>query len=171
MTRKLCVGIFDSPEGLLAATRAARESGRTIYDTYVPWPIHGLEEAMGVARSRLGVVCFMLGCLGLATALGFQLWVSTRSWPLNIGGKSFDALPALIPITFELMVLFAAVGTIIVFFIRARLWPGAKPRIAFEGATNDRFILALETSQEQADAIAGFLRDRGAEEVREVELP
>ncbi len=171
MTHKLCIASFDSPEDLLSATRAARESGRKIYDTYVPWPVHGLEEAMGVARSRLGVVCFMLGSLGVATALGFQLWVSTRSWPLNIGGKPFDALPALIPITFELMVLFAAVGTIIVFFIRSRLWPGAQPGIALEGATNDRFILALETNADDAEEIAGFVRDRGAAEVREVDLP
>ncbi len=91
-------------------------------------------------------------------------------WPVNIGGKSVSALPALIPITFEITVLFAAVGTVIAFFLRARLWPGKchvplDPRI-----TDDRFILVLEARDQDIAQTRKLLLDLGAEETRELEV-
>jgi hypothetical protein len=121
MNRKSLTGVFPGADNLLAACRAAREADLSIHDAYTPYAVHGLDEAMGIRPTRLGIVCFILGFLGFSIALGFQLWASAWDWPLNIGGKSFSAVPALVPVTFELTVLFAALGTVLAIFIRARL--------------------------------------------------
>lgn len=168
MAHELVLGTFDGEEKLLGAARAAREGGLAIHDTYVPYAVHGLTEAMGLSRSRLGEVAFWLGLTGLLFGLGYQLYASAISWPLNIGGKSVTAIPALIPIAFELMVLFAAVGTVIVFLFKFRLWPGQAARLFDPGVTDDRFVLALEAG-EGGDA-REFLAGRGALEIRRVEV-
>ena len=85
---------------------------------------------------------------------------------MNIGGKSHSALPALVPITFEMMVLFAALGTVLAFFVRVRLWPGRQPDLPATGITDDRFVLVLEGEA----AAREFLEDQGAEEIRETEV-
>jgi hypothetical protein len=162
----LVVGSFDDDERLLAACRAARDSGIAIHDTYVPFAVHGLDEAMGLRRTRLTIACFVLGLTGLVVALGSQLWATVTDWPVNIGGKSHSAIPALIPITFELTILFAAIGTVLVFFFRTKLWPGKEITPLDAGATNDRFLLVLEAAGEEA---ADLLREQGAADVRAVE--
>jgi len=165
-TGTLVVGVFECDEKLLTACRAARERGIAIHDTYVPFAVHGLDEAMGLRRTRLTVVCFVLGLLGLAIALGFQLWATVSDWPVNIGGKSHSAIPALIPITFELTILFAAIGTVLVFFGRAKLWPGKEFTPLDAAATDDRFLLVLE---DEGEGAATLLDELGAIDIRELE--
>lgn len=170
MPHKLVVGNFSEEETLLSATCAARDEGLDIFDTFTPYAIHGLDEAMGLKRSRLGIVCFFLGLIGLILALWFQLWISTTDWPLNIGGKSFAALPALIPIAFEVTVLFAAVGTVIVLFYRARLWPGKEAENLFPDVTDNVFVLAITQADDSKADMNEWFRDKGAFEIREVEI-
>jgi hypothetical protein len=163
------IGIFDGEEQLLAACRAARDGDVEIHDAYTPYAVHGLDEAMGLRRSRLAQVCFWLGALGCATALGFQLWATTVDWPVNIGGKSFSALPALIPITFEVTVLFAALGTVLVFFLRTRLFPGKGVTLSHPSVTDDRFVLVLEAGQHRTEA-REILATSGAVEITDGEV-
>ena len=162
---KLVAATFLLEDELLAACRAAREQEVPIHDAFTPYAVHGLDEAMGLERTRLPMVCFLLGMTGCLLALGFQVWASAVDWPLNVGGKSFSAVPALIPITFEMTVLFAAVGTVIVFLGRARLWPGRRRRPLDLGITDDRFLLVLEGPDAHA-----LLEKQGGAEVREVEV-
>lgn len=169
MSRKGITGTFRSEEDLIAACRKAREEGFVIRDAYTPFAVHGLDEAMGLRPSRLGVVCFILGLLGLSLALGFQLWTSAWDWPLNIGGKSVSALPALIPVTFELTILFAAVGTVIAIFIVARLLPGRQPALPAPGITDDRFVLVLEASDGGLPRARKLLEEHRGEDVTESE--
>jgi hypothetical protein len=152
------VGYFDDEGQLLAATRAARDAGLEIRDAFVPYAVHGLDEAMGQRRSRLTWVCFAAGLAGGALALSFQLWVSVVSWPLNIGGKPFASVPAFIPVTFELTVLSAALVSAAAFLFRSRLFPGKRaaprPRV-----TDDRFALVLARDEVRGRAL---LREAGA---------
>ena len=151
---------FADDAALLAATRAAHAAGIAIDDAYTPYAVHGLDEAMGLRRSRLPWVCFAAGGFGATLALSFQLWTSTLSWPLNVGGKPFASIPAFIPVTFELTVLCAALVSAATFLFRSRLFPGRRaappPRV-----TDDRFALVVADS-EQARRI---LRDAGAHEI------
>ncbi len=155
------IATFDDADRLLAATRAARAAGHTIADAFTPYPIHGLDDAMGLRRSRLGWVCFAAGLFGGTFAMSFQLWAAVASWPLNVGGKPFASVPAFLPITFELTVLTAALVSAGTFLLRSRLFPGkhvvARPRV-----TDDRFILVLQTGGKAAEAL---LWSAGAVEV------
>jgi len=166
MATEQIVGLFESEEELLSATRAAREAGFTVHDVYTPYAVHGLDEAMGLGRSRLSVVCFVCGLAGLSGGLLFQLWVSAVDWPMNIGGKSYTAVPALIPIAFELTILLAAIGTVVAFFAGARLWPGQTEAVIDPSITDDRFAVALVCKGRTQEELSRFLRERGAADIR-----
>lgn len=156
------VGYFDSEDAILAATRKARDAGHRVADVFTPYAVHGLDEAMGLRPSRLPWVCFIVGMTGATLAMGFQVWTSTVSWPLNVGGKPFASVPAFIPVTFEVTVLTAALSSALAFFLRSKLFPG-KRSIVLPHVTDDRFALALAggTSAEQT-----FLIEAGATDVQ-----
>lgn len=143
MSRRLLVSSFAHENDLLAATRAAREQGYTILDAYTPFAVHGLDKAMGMRSTRLAWATLILGISGAVAKLWFQIWTSATSWPVNVGGKPLKSVPAFVPVTFEVMVLFAGVGTVLIFLAMRKLWPGKKPAFIYDGATNDRFILVL----------------------------
>jgi hypothetical protein len=136
------VAFFEGEEAFLQAAEAARAAGLAIEDAFVPYAVHGMDDALGLRRSRLTWVCFLAGLTGGTFALSFQLWTSAVSWPLNIGGKPLASYPAFVPVTFELTVLTAALVSAVTFFVRSRLFPGKKattlPRV-----TDDRFALVI----------------------------
>jgi ActD protein len=147
MSRRLLYGTFRDEASILAATRAVRAQGYEIVDVYTPYAVHGLDQAMGLRRSRLGLACFALGALGLGCTLAFEYWTSAVSWPLNVGGKPWNSWPAFIPVAFELTVLCAGLGTVLAFLLRSRLFPGRHPVLATARVTDDEFVLVLvETS-------------------------
>ena len=156
------VATFTDEAGLLAATRAARAAGVPIDDAYTPYAVHGLDEAMGLRRSRLTWVCFAAGLTGATLALGFQLWTSVVSWPLNVGGKPFASVPAFIPVTFELTVLSAALVSAATFLLRSHLGPGRRV-VPLPRVTDDRFTLVLGDGGESARRL---MREAGAEEIQ-----
>ncbi|MEO8167447.1 MAG: DUF3341 domain-containing protein, partial [bacterium] len=143
MSRRLLVSVFESDHDIIGATRTAREQGYRIVDAYTPYAVHGLDKAMGVRPTRIAWLCFLFGLTGAAAKLWFQIWTSAFDWPVNVGGKPLTSLPAFIPVTFEVMVLFAGVGTVLSFFLISKMWPGKKPHVVYKGATNDRFVLVL----------------------------
>ncbi len=144
MSRRQLLATFAREEDLLEATLAARASGLTIRDAYTPYAVHGLAEAMDLPPSRLPWVCFALGLFGAAAKVWFEYWTTGVDWPVNVGGKPWNSLPAFVPVTFEVMVLFAGLSTVAAFLLVARLWPG-KPAVPPQaGVTNDRFLLIVE---------------------------
>ncbi len=151
MSKRLLVSVFGHESDILGATRAAREAGYTIEDVFTPYAVHGLDAAQGLKKSRLPFVCFGLGLTGAAAKLWYQLWTSATSWPVNVGGKPLKSVPAFVPVTFEIMVLFAGVGTVIALLIASRLWFGRKPKVLYERSTDDRFILVLEETDAMFD--------------------
>ncbi|MCZ2079033.1 MAG: DUF3341 domain-containing protein [Bryobacteraceae bacterium] len=158
MNRRVLIGIFDDEEDVLGATRAVREQGLKIVDVYAPYAVHGLDKAMGLQPSRLPWVCFLLGLFGAAAKVWFEYWTTAFDWPLNVGGKPWDSLPAFVPITFEVMVLFAGLSTVFAFFLVGRLWPGRKATPVHPGVTDDRFAVVIE----ETDALFDPARVRKA---------
>lgn len=143
MSRRLLVSYFGHENDLLAATRTAREHGYTIHDAYTPFAVHGLDKAMGMRPTRLAWATLILGLSGAAAKLWFQIWTSATSWPVNVGGKPLKSVPAFVPVTFEVMVLFAGVGSVLLFLAMRKLWPGKKPQAVYPGVTDNRFALVL----------------------------
>lgn len=151
MSRRLLVSVFGSAQDIIDAAKTASEKGYDIVDTYTPYAVHGLDTAMGVTPTRLAFVCFALGLSGAVAKLGFQIWTSAWDWPVNVGGKPLVSIPAFVPVTFEVMVLFAGVGTVLAFFLRSKLFPGKKPKAVYERVTNDRFVLVLAQNDASFD--------------------
>ncbi|MBM4169334.1 MAG: DUF3341 domain-containing protein [Ignavibacteria bacterium] len=143
MTERLLVATFGGERDIVDATRAAKDAGYHIVDVYAPYAIHGLDKAMGLRPSRLPWICFGLGLTGAIAKLWYQIWTSATSWPVNVGGKPLSSVPAFVPVTFEIMVLFAGVGTVLAFFFVSRLRPGKHPKVLYERVTNDKFVLVL----------------------------
>jgi hypothetical protein len=174
VSRRLLIGVFEREEDILNATRASRTLGYKLVDAYAPYAVHGLDEAMGLAPSRLPWVCFALGLAGAAFKVWFEFWTTSVNWPVNVGGKPWNSLPAFVPITFEVMVLTAGVSTVLAFLAVTRLLPGRKAKLPRARVTDDEFVLVLEESDAAFDVarvrrlLSGFNAVRVEERVGEV---
>ena len=163
--KKFAVGCFDDEAVLFPAVKQVRKAGYKIHDVYSPMPIHGLDTAMGLRDTSLHTAGFIYAITGTATALSFMSWVFTSDWPLNIGGKPHFALPAWIPITFELTVLFSAVGMVLTFCYLCQLAPFVKKEHFHPRATDDLFVMAIELTPKTNEAdLTSFLQSAGAKE-------
>ncbi len=171
MSRRVLIGIFDSEDAILDVTDAARRRGLKIVDVFAPYAVHGLDKAMGLERSKLPWVCLLLGLGGATFKVWFEYWTTASDWPINVGGKPWNSLPAFVPITFEVMVLFAGISTVLAFFGMSRLWPGRKAVLLDPRVTNDRFALVLEENDAAFDVeeVEQFLRGHNALRVEERE--
>lgn len=164
---KYIVGLFDDDETLLKAVSAVRKAGVKIHDVLTPFPVHGLDSAMGIKESRLHTVGFIAGAIGCISAISFIIWTNTASYPLNIGGKPFAAIPSYIPITFEITVLSASVTMVIAFFVRSGLSIFKEPRIFDERITDNRFAMIFDVKEVDANKAKETLKQAGAVEVNE----
>ncbi len=169
---KLILGIYDDPDKVLAATRNVRKAGFDIKDVYTPFPIHGIDKAMGIQRSRLGIAAFMFAMTGLLTAVVMMVYMSWGDdWAINIGGKPNLHIPTYIPVTFELSILFTAFGMVATFFIVSKMAHGKNPTLMDIRQTDDRIVIAVNLNNTgDSDAISKIFQSNGALEVRERDL-
>ncbi|HLT08099.1 MAG TPA: DUF3341 domain-containing protein [Cyclobacteriaceae bacterium] len=166
--KNFILGIYDDEDVLKNAVTTVRENGIKIHEVYTPYPIHGLEDVLGYKRSRLPIAAFLFGLLGTSLALTMQIYMLGFDWPMIIGGKDHIALPAFIPVTFELTVLLAAFGMVTVFFISTNLKPWAQPRIFDVRSTDDKHVMAIDIANNasiELDKIKDLLKGTGASEV------
>jgi hypothetical protein len=172
MPSQFIVATYSDAEALLHGVRLATEENFRVYDVFSPDPIHGLDHAMGVRRSRLPWVTFLVGVLALAFALAFQFYTTVLDWPLNVGGKPDNSTLAFVPICFELTVLLSGLATVAALFLRTRLYPGKKELLFAEGVTNDTFALVLRRRETGFDAQRALrlLKESGADWVNEKEV-
>lgn len=167
--KKFIVGNFDDEAVLFPAVKSVRKSGHKIYEIYTPFPIHGLDKAMGLRDTSLHTAGFIYAAIGTATALGFISWALAVDWQIVFGGKPFFSLPAWIPIMFELTVLFSSVGMVLTFCYLCQLAPFVKKDHFNLRSTDDLFVMVLESTgrTNEAETIA-FLESLGAKDVKAV---
>jgi Protein of unknown function (DUF3341) len=166
MVKKFVVGCFDDENVLFPAIKNVRRAGYKIHDVYTPFPLHGLDHAMGIRETSLHTVGFIFGITGTAIALTCMGWIFTKDWPLNIGGKPHFPLPAFIPITFELTVLMASVGMVLTFCYLCQMSPFLKKHHFHLRATDDLFVMAIECTAKTNEAdVINFLENNGAIEI------
>jgi hypothetical protein len=163
---------FTSPAELYHACEGVRDAGYTRWDAHAPFPVHGLERAMGLKASRLPWISLVLALGGAVAGMALQGWVSTIAYPLVISGKPFFSWPAFVPVTFELAVLGGALGAVFGMFAMNQLPTLHHPLFAsraFERASDDGFFISIESWDPQfdRDRTVDLLRRLGA---REVEL-
>jgi hypothetical protein len=169
MPRSFLVATFSDADDLVGAVRAARSKNFRIYDVYAPYPIHHLDDAMGIRRTRLSWITLAAGTFGFFSGLLLQFYTSVLDWPLNVGGKPDNSTLAFIPISFELTVLFGGLATVAAFFLRARLFPGKRECLVVPGVTNDVFALVLRKRDVSFDARLAYeiLEENGAAAIEE----
>jgi hypothetical protein len=181
------IGFFEDTDTLIQATAKVREANYQHFDTFTPYPVHGLEAAQGLKRSPLPFVTLAAGLTGCTLGFLLQYWTSVIDWPLNVGGKPFNSWPAFIPVTFECTILFAGLATVGAMFLLNGL-PNIRRKAFDPGLTRDRFAIVIEAPLEieldeeearsknvgkqfkpfQESEAAEFLRKSGAKEVKSV---
>lgn len=158
---------FSDPGALMHAAEAAREEGYTHFDAHSPFPVHGMDRAMGLKNSPVGYFTLGGGLTGLLIGYLLQWWTSAVDYPINVSGKPFFAFEPSIPIMFELTILFAAFGTVAGMLALNGLPRPYNPLFyseRFARATDDGFFLHIAASDERYDAAAteAFLKKHGA---------
>lgn len=151
MADRVIYAMYDDDMVLLDGAKKLVSEGVHITDVFSPFPIHGIDPVIGVKHTRLGIVSFMFGLLGMALAvIGFK-YMMIDNWPMNIGGKPNFTLmqnfPAFVPITFEFTVLFAAHGMAITYLLRNKTLPGMPADNPYPRTTDDRFVMEIRLSE------------------------
>ncbi len=171
-SQKFIVGIFSDEDDLLHAVEEIRHEGVNIHEVYSPYPVHGLEHALGYKRSRMPVAAFLFGTLGFILAVLMQGWMMGIDWPMIIGGKPYIAIPALVPVTFEMTVLLSAFGMAFTFFFVRNLKPHGVPVVFDRRSTDDKHVMAIDLSKntKSESQISEMLKKYHADEVRTQEM-
>jgi Protein of unknown function (DUF3341) len=168
--KNFVVGIFDDEDILLEGVEKVRDNGVKIHEVYSPFPVHGLDEALGYKRSRLPMAAFLFGMTGTGLALTMQIWMLGYDWPMIIGGKNFASLPPFIPVTFELTVLLAALGMVATFMIVSDMKPYKWPRQFDLRSTDDKHVMAIDlalNAGKSKEDIKRILKEAGASEAND----
>jgi hypothetical protein len=164
--------LYDDDDILLSAVKSIREKKHHIEEVYTPFPVHGLDKAMGLEETRISIMAFIYGCIGLSVSILMMNFIMIEDWPQNIGGKpSFSYLenmPAFVPIMFELTVFFAAHLMVITFYLRSRLWPFKEAENPNPLTTDDKFLIEIELKNNEKELNA-LLKETGAIDITTIE--
>lgn len=166
---------FDNPTSLVAAARRTQEAGYRAYDSFSPYPIHELFDAMQCEDRRVPFFVLVGGIVGGLSGFGLQAWVSAVAYPINVAGRPYISWPMFIPVTFELTILFASITAVLSWILLSGLPLPYHPvfnvaRFAAH-ASQTGFFLAIQSNDKQFDRqrTFDFLQGLGAKEINEVE--
>ena len=172
MSNRCLVAAFSDPGVLLAMVERLRAERIRIYDVYSPYPVHGMDRAMGLRRTRLPWIALIAGLSAAAAAILLQFYTAVVDWRMDVGGKPDNSTLAFIPITFELTVLAAGLSIVAALFVRARLFPGNSRSPVLARVTNDRFAIAIRIRDAmQAARTRELLLLGGGADIEERGLP
>jgi len=172
MSNKVVQAMYNDDDVLLGAVKEVREANHHIEEVYTPFPVHGLEKALGLKDTRIAITSFMYGCVGLAFSIWMMNYMMIDQWPQDIGGKPsfsyFENMPAFVPIMFEMTVYFAAHLMVITFYMRSKLWPFKKAENPDPRTTDDMFVMEVAVSGNEKELVS-FLEKTGTVEIKVTE--
>jgi hypothetical protein len=155
MADKILHAVYDDDDKLLDAVKQIKAANYEIEEVYTPFPVHGLDKAMGLKETRLAITAFIYGCIGFCFAIWMMNHIMILDWPQNIGGKpsfSFiENMPSFVPIMFELTVYFSAHLMVITFYLRSKLWPFKEAENPIPETTDDKFLIVVEFNGDEKD--------------------
>lgn len=163
--------IFGDDEVAMKSIAPLRSKGVKIKDIISPYPVHGMDKALGLKDSRISICSFIYGCIGLSLAILMTWYMMISDWPMDVGGKPnfafYANMPAFVPVLFESAVLCAAHGMVLTFYLRSRLVPGVTPFVADVRQSDDKHVMhvVLKDASQEAEVTA-LLKANGAEEVK-----
>ena len=172
MASKVIQAYYNDDDILMMAVKRVKAAHHHIEEVFTPFPVHGLDKAMGLAPTRIAITSFLYGCLGLTVAILMMNYMMIEDWPQDIGGKpSFhyiDNMPAFVPIMFEMTVFFAAHLMVITFYLRSRLWPFKEAENPDPRTTDALFLMEIGVHGNERELV-DLLWDTGAVEINSVE--
>ncbi len=162
-------GLWLDDHEVVEAARKVREAGFKKFDAITPFPVHGMEEAIGIKRSMIPYVTFVAGLTGFMCAVALQYWTSAIDWPINVGGKPFFSGPAFVPVMFELTILFAALSSVGALFVLCKL-PKIDPPVIDPDVTCHKFAIFIseEDAAYNAERCEQLLKSLGAKEIKKL---
>ena len=172
MSNKVIHAFYNDDEVVLDAVKKVKAAHHHIEEVFCPFPVHGLDKAMGLAPTRIAIASFMYGVVGLCVAVWMTNYMMIQDWPQDIGGKPnfswWTNMPAFVPILFELTVFFAAHLMVITFYMRSRIWPFKKAENPDPRTTDDHFLMEIPVHDNE-EALTSLLKETGAVEINVVE--
>ena len=167
-TSKVIHAIYTDDDVLMSAVKRVKAERYHIEEIYTPFPVHGLDKAMGLAPTRIAITAFIYGLIGLTVSIVMMNFIMIEDWPQDIGGKpSFSYIqnmPAFVPIMFELTVFFAAHLMVITFYLRSRMWPFKNAENPDPRTTDDHFLMEIAVDGNEKE-LESLLKETGAVEI------
>jgi mono/diheme cytochrome c family protein len=163
--------IFDTPNSILHAAEATSNAGYKEFDVHTPYPVHGLDSAMRLKTSRIGLFTFIFGLLGVLSAVSFISWITISNYPLVIGGKPFWSWPAFVPVSFEVTVLLASVLSTVAMIVFYFKFPNISHPLHdtayMKRVSSDSFGISIQASDPLFDQVKveQFLKNLGGTSV------
>lgn len=166
MSAKTVVGIFNDEETLIDAIQKVKAKGLSIEEVYTPYPVFEVLELVG-KKSRIRIVAYFYGLLAALSILGFLYFTSVINWPINYGGKPFNSFPSFIIVTLVLTIFSITVLSLLTFSVGAKLFPGQKAKIVDYRATDNLFVMVVQSDKDYNNEVSSLLKDAGALEIKE----
>lgn len=169
MKHQYLLGIFDDGDKLLHATTEIRKAGYQIHEMFTPFPVHGLDKAMGLQESRLHTAGFVFGAFGTIFSLVAMGIIMAVDWPLIVGGKPYFPLPSFVPIMFEFTVLCSAIGMTVTMYIRNGFSVFRDQEIVYRRSSDDHFVMVFDGKRYNVDEqakIGTLLKEHSAIDVK-----
>jgi hypothetical protein len=167
MSRKYKIGIFDDEEKFLSSIRALKEQKFQIHDVFTPYPIHEVFQLLK-RKSRLPTAAYFFGLFAIIATLGFLYYTSVIDWPIVYGGKPFNSFPSFIVVTIILTILTVTILSLALFSARSKLFPGRENTIFDHRATNDKFVIVVDSNEADntmAEKAGILMKGEGAIEI------
>ncbi len=172
MSNKVIHAFYNDDDILMDAVKKVKGAHHHIDEVFTPFPVHGLDKALGLAPTRLAITAFIFGLIGLSFAIWMTNYMMIDNWPQDIGGKPnfswVENMPAFVPIMFELTVFFAAHLMCITFFMRSRLWPFKEAENPDVRTTDDHFLMEISIHNNEEE-LTSLLNETGAVEINIIE--
>jgi len=169
---KVIHAIYTDDDVLMSAVKKVKAERFHIEEIYTPFPVHGLDKAMGLEPTRIAITAFIYGLIGLTVSILMMNFIMIEDWPQDIGGKpSFsyiENMPAFVPIMFELTVFFAAHLMVLTFYLRSRMWPFKDAENPDPRTTDDHFLMEIAVNGNEK-ALESLLAETGAVEINLVD--
>ncbi len=169
--------LFDTPEKIINAANKVKDAGYKKFDVNTPYPVHGMDKAMGLGQSKIGWITLFFGFSGAIFIFLFMGWTMAMNYPYVVGGKPFFSFPAFIPITFEVTVLSGSIATIVgmlaVFFNLPSLNDPIQDSDYLKQVSTDKFGILIQAANEKFDKekVVEFLKSLGASTIEYIYEP
>lgn len=172
MNRTFKIGVFDEEEKFISSIKSLQEKEFKIYDVFTPYPVHEVFHLLK-RKSRLPTAAYFFGLFAIIAVLAFLFYTSVINWPIVYGGKPFNSFPSFIVVTIVLTIFTVTIASLATFSARSKLIPGRENTIFDQRATNDKFLIVVNTDildKSKSEQISTMMKEQGAVEVLDKEF-